>query len=211
MTDDWLEAMDQGVYTGAVFLDLRKAFDVVNHDLLVAKLQMHGCTSSALLWLKSYLSKRRQCLSIARTSSDTEVLRPRFPQGSIMGPVLFLLFINDLPLIWKNRNGLFTNDATLYASASNLIDVQVQLQRDLSNTATWTKDHGMAAHPQKTKYMITGTRQKHSRCEECALSLCLDGRQLEQTQEERLLGLDIDRPLPIMGKTTIARCCSGSH
>ena len=159
MTDDWLEAMDQGVYTGAVFLDLRKAFDVVNHDLLVAKLQMHDCTSSALLWFKSYLSKRRQCLNIARTSSDTEVLRPRFPQGSIMGPVLFLLFINDLPLIWKNRNGLFTNDATFYASASNLIDVQVQLQRDLSNTATWTKDHGMAAHPQKTKYMITGTRQ----------------------------------------------------
>ena len=102
MTDDWLEAMDQGVYTGAVFLDLRKAFDVVNHDLLVAKLQMHGCTSSALLWFKSYLSKRRQCLNIARTSSDTEVVRSRFPQGSIMGPVLSLLFINDLPLIWKN-------------------------------------------------------------------------------------------------------------
>ena len=112
-----------------------------------------------------------------------------------MGPILFLLFINDLPLNWKNRNGLFADYATFYASVSTLTDVQVQLQRDLSNTTTWTNDHGMAAHPQKTKYMITGTRQKLSRCEECPFSLCLDGRQPEQTQEERLLGLDINPSL----------------
>ena len=105
MTDDWLEAMDQGVYTGAVFLDLRKAFDVVNHDLLVAKLQMHACSSSALLWFKIYLSDRRQCVNIAGTLSDTEVLRSGVSKGSIMGPVLFLLFINDLPLTWTTRNG----------------------------------------------------------------------------------------------------------
>ena len=75
MTDE-LEAMDQGLFTGAtVFLDLRKAFDVVNHDLLVAKLQMYGCSSSALLWFKSYLSDRRQCVNIARTLTDTEVLK----------------------------------------------------------------------------------------------------------------------------------------
>ena len=59
MTDDWLEAMDQGVYTGAIFLDLHKAFDVVNHDLLIAKLQMYGCSSSTLFWLRSCLSEPR--------------------------------------------------------------------------------------------------------------------------------------------------------
>ena len=107
MTDDWLEAMDQGLYTGAIFSDLRKVFDVVNHDLLVVKLQMHGCSSSALLWFKSYLSDRRQCVNIAGTLSDTELLRSGVPQGSIMGLVLFLLFINDLSLTWTNRNGRF--------------------------------------------------------------------------------------------------------
>ena len=123
---------------------------------------------------------------------------------------LFSIIINEIILI--------ADDATFYASASNLTDVQVQLQRDLSNTATWTKDHGMAAHPQKTKYMIIGTRQKLSRCEESVLSLCLDGRQLEQTQEERLLGLDMDPSLSwsshvatLRKKTPKARCCSGSH
>ena len=75
MTDDWLEVMDQGLFAGAIFLDLRKAFDVVNSDLLVAKLQMYGCSSSALLWFKTYLSDRRQRVNIARTLSDTEALR----------------------------------------------------------------------------------------------------------------------------------------
>ena len=80
-------------------------------------------------------------------------------------------------------------DATFYASAaSTLTDVQVPFQRDLSCTATWTKDRGMAAHTQKTKYMMIGTRQKLFCREECTLPLCLDDRQLEQTQAERLLG-----------------------
>ena len=129
MTDDWLEAMDQGLFTGAIFLDLRKDLEVVNHDLLVTKLQMYNCSSSALLWFKSYLSDRRQCVNIARTLSDTEILKSGVPRGSILGPVLFLLSINDLPLTWKNRNGLFADNATFYASASNLTDVQVQLQQ----------------------------------------------------------------------------------
>ena len=123
MTDDWLEAMDQGLFTGAIILHLRKAFDVVNHELLVAKLQMYGCSSSALLWFKSYLSDPRQCVNIAGTLSDTEVLKSGVLQGSILGPVLFLLSINDLPLTWTNRNGLFAVDATFYASASNLTEV----------------------------------------------------------------------------------------
>ena len=113
---------------------------------------------------------------IAGTLSDTKVLRSGVPQGSILGPTLFLLFINDLPLTWKNKNGLFADDATFYASASTLTDVQVQLQWDVSKMVTWTKDHGMATHPEKTKYMIIGTRQKLSRCEESVLLLCLDGR-----------------------------------
>ena len=169
MTDDWLEAMDQGLYTGANFLDLRKAFDVVNHDLLIAKLQIYGCSPSSLLWFKSYLTDRRQCVNLKCTISDTEVLASGIPQGSILGPIFFLLLINDLPLSWESRNGLFPDDATFYASATTLTDIQLKLQRDLNSTAIWTKEHGMVAHPVKTKYMIIGTRQKLSRCEECTL------------------------------------------
>ena len=86
MTDGWFEAMDQGLYTGAIFLDLRKALNVVHLDLLVIKLKMYGCTTSALLWLKSYLSDRRQCSNIKGTLSDTGVLRSTsFPGFSPTG------------------------------------------------------------------------------------------------------------------------------
>lgn len=151
MTDDWLETVDQGLYTGAIFLDLRKAFDVVNHDLLIAKLQIYGCSPSSLLWFKSYLTDRRQCVNLTGTVSDTEVLCSGIPQGSILSPAFFLLFISDLPLSWESRNGLFADDATFYASATTLSDVQLQLQRDLNSTATWTKEHGMVAHPEKKR------------------------------------------------------------
>lgn len=85
------------------------------------------------------------------TVSDTEVLSSGIPQGSILSPAFFLLFISDLPLSWESRNGLFADDATFYASATTLSDVQLQLQRDLNSTATWTKEHGMVTHPEKTK------------------------------------------------------------
>ena len=164
--------MDQGLYTGEIFLDLHKAFDVVNHDLIIAKLQIYGCSPSSLLWFKSY---RRQCVNLTGTVSNIEVLSSDIPQGSILGPALFLLFINELPLYWESRNGLFADvDATFYASATALTDVQLQLQRDLNSTATWTKEHGIVAHQEKTKHMIIGTREKLSRCEECALTLFLD-------------------------------------
>ena len=82
---------------------------------------------------------------------------------------------------------MFADDATFSASAITLTDVQLQLQRDLDCTTIWTKEHSMVTHSEKTKFMIIGTRNILSRCEECALTLFLDDRKLDQTQEERLL------------------------
>ena len=92
MTDDWLEAMDQGLYTGVILLDLRKAFHVVNHDLLIAKLQIYGCSPSSLLWFKSYLTDRRQCVNLSGTVSNTEVLFSGIRQGSIFSFCLSMTY-----------------------------------------------------------------------------------------------------------------------
>ena len=104
MTDDWLEAMDQGLYTGAIFLDLRKAFDVVNHDLLIAKLQIYGCSPSSLLWFKSYLTDRRQCVKLTnqRLLHDGAVGSPYGPAPSSCS-ILNLRFTVKTTTIMRDR------------------------------------------------------------------------------------------------------------
>ena len=82
--------------------------------------------------------------------------------------------------------------ATFYASSPSLSIIQDKLQQDLVSQAKWTKEHGMIAHPDKTKYMIVGTNQKISRCEDCSLPLWLNDHQLQQSHDERLLGVHID-------------------
>ena len=83
------------------------------------------------------------------TVSDTQVLASGIPRVRSWVLYFFLLFINDLPLSWESRNGLFADYATFYASATTLTDVQSQLQRDLNSAAIWTKEHGMVAHRKK--------------------------------------------------------------
>ena len=149
ITDEWLEAMDKGLFTGVVMIDLRKAFDVVDHKLLLKKLQVYGLNTNSLKWFQSYLSGRYQKVCVDGKLSEPLGIHSGVPQGSILGPALFLLFINDLPLVLKNNIGIYVDDSTLSASAP-----------DIDALSMWAKENKMKMHPAKTKYSIISTRQK---------------------------------------------------
>ena len=120
--DDWKTALDRGQDVAAVMIDLSKAFNTVNHALLIEKLQAYGIREGELLWFKNYLCNRKRVVMDGAVSDWNEVNKG-VPQGSILGPLLFVLFMNDLPdVVQECSIGLYADDIMLYACGSNRMD-----------------------------------------------------------------------------------------
>ena len=160
ITDKWLKAMDKGLFTGVVMIDLRKAFDVVDHKLLLKKRSVYGLNTNSLKLFQSFLSGRYQKVYVDGKLSEPLGIHSGVPQECIVGPALFLLFINDLPLVLKNNIGIYTDASTLYASAPTLAEVEEKIRPDIDAVSMWAKENKMKMHPAKTKYIIISTRQK---------------------------------------------------
>ena len=196
MTEVWLQEMDQGNLTAVTFLDFTKAFDLVNHTILTKKLYSYNFHANTVEWIKSYLSERTQKVCIGSTSSMPETLTVGVPQGSVLGPLLFLLFINDLPLFIKSSHiDLFADDATLHSSGSSIENVESNLCNDICDVQKWCEENNMHLNMNKTKCMLITTAQKRSRLEKKEIDLVLNGNKIENVCKQKLLGVHIDRHL----------------
>ena len=124
MCDNWLEKMDNGELTGLISIDIRKVFDSIDHKILLRKMHEHfGIQGLKLKWFQSYLTKRSQvCVVNGHTSSTKEIVCG-VPKGSIQGPLLFLLYINDQPeCLQSTIPGLYADNTQIYASLANFTD-----------------------------------------------------------------------------------------
>ena len=196
MIDSWLNAMDKGKIIGVVLVDFKKAFDLVDHQILLNKLDIYGIKDEALMWFNTYLTNRKQQVSVNNTKSDFKQISYGVPQGSILGPLLFLLFINDLPLYTDNvTTDLYADDTTLYDIQDSLEQIENNLQIAINNLHIWCQNNGMILNSAKTKVMLVTTNQKRQRLNNDNLDLNFNNEPLTMITNEKILGVYVDNNL----------------
>ena len=193
MIDTWLNAMDNGKMIGVVLVDFKKAFDLVDHKILLSKLKLYGIDNEALTWFNTYLAHRQQQVSLNDNKSDFETVTFGVPQGSILGPLLFLLFINDLPLYINNVSAdLYADDTTLYDVQNSIEMIEHNLQIGLNQLHIWCKYNGMVLNSAKTKVMLLTTSQKRQRLPSINLNLNYSEESLKVVSNDKILGVFVD-------------------
>ena len=155
------QLLDKNTQTDILFLDFAKAFDSVHHVILLRKLKHYGIAGNLYRWLSDYLHNRTQRVVVEGAASSWSPVTFGVPQGSILGPILFLLFINDFPDVIpeSTSTGLYADDIKLYREISTLEDCS-QLQEALSCADVWSKDNNINFNPSKCK-ILTFSRLKH--------------------------------------------------
>ena len=192
LVDNLIKAIENGDYIIGVFLDFSKAFDTVDHSILLSKLFHYGIRGIAYKWFESYLQNRKQCVTYNDTKSSFKRIKCGVPQGSILGPILFLIYINDLVATCKKTLPfLFADDTNLFIKGKNLIQLTEMINNELCNISKWLKVNKLSLNIKKTHFMIfTSKKAKPD-----SVSVNIDGHEIDEVKCTKFLGVYIDNKL----------------
>ena len=195
MSDDWYNGLDLGKLVGLVFIDLKKAFDTVDHDILCKKLKLYGVQQRELSWFRSYLSNRKQFCRVNGVDSDIGEIEVGVPQGSCLGPLLFLVYITDLPeAVQGSSVTMYADDTSLCHQSRDLTQLNEAMESYLSKLETWLQGNELSLNVAKTHSILVSTKQKHKslKSRNKALDLKICDNELEAVQKRKHLGVQID-------------------
>ena len=187
-TNSWPVNVDNGFLNGVVFIDLKKAFDTIDHEIILCTLSNFGADQATITWFQSYLSNRTQRCKVNGNLSTASTVTCGVPQGSILGSLLFLMYINDLPNCLRDAAPrMFADDTNITLSAKTVADLKIAVTSELHNLTCWL-------NVAKTELMIIGSRQRlNAQCEEIDIST--DDRTIKRVDHTKSVGLTIDAHL----------------
>ena len=183
--------------TLSVFIDLTKAFDSIRHDLLISKLYKYGIRGKPLQLLQSYLEERIITVQLENNVSRKYTVCPYgVPQGSVIGPLLFLLYINELPNIFKDCQAiLFADDTTISASHPDKEHLFRAMNANLNQLSQWCKQNSLVINPKKSNYMLFSQNNEHNTNDQTLPSLSLSGKTVSKCSQFKFLGITLDHDL----------------
>ena len=190
-----LNGFDSGLYTGMILIDLQKAFDTINHCILLKKMKFMGFSDEAILWFSSYLSSRQFKVVINNSFSTPGNITCGVPQGSILGPLLFLLYINDISQSIECEVLLYADDTCLLFQHKNTMVIKEQLNKNFQSLCDWFLDNKLSVHfgEDKTKSILFGSKRKIKNAS--SLDIEYNNIKIKQYRKVTYLGCILDDTL----------------
>ena len=194
-TNSWSVNIDNGLVNGVVFIDLKKAFDTIDHNIILKKLGNYGVDLNSLKWFESYLTNRTQKCRVNDHLSSSNPVSCDVPQGSNLGPLLFLVYINDLPncLNWAIPR-MFADDTSASYAAKSMDELQSVINSELVNLHKWLNTNKLSLNIAKTEFMIIGSRQRISAMDD-RITIEINDCEVEKVDSVKSLGVYIDKHL----------------
>ena len=195
MSDMIRSNMDAGCYTGMVVLDLQKAFDTVNHEILLSKLDSVGFNVKTVKWFQSYLTGRKQYVEIDGKGSSFADVTCGVPQGSILGPMLFLMYVNDMERCISKDSQLllYADDSVIVHSSKNVEEINSVLSREMESVHKWLVENRLSLHLGKTESIVFGTKRKLNKVNN--LDVKCKGNTIVPQEKIKYLGVTFEQDL----------------